>query len=162
IPAGGFLLVWADGDTNQNHLGGELHAGFDLAASGEAIGLYTPDLVELDHVTFGPQVTDQSQGRYPDGGSSITNMVAPSPRLSNPPPYNNTPPALDFIPNQIIPSDQTLSFTVVAHDTDLPVQTLAFTLDPGAPSGASIDPSTGLFAWTPSVQATTTNTITIR
>src|SRR5262249_9509247 len=94
IPAGGFLLVWADNDTNQNHLGGELHAGFDLAASGEAIGLYTPDLVELDHVTFGPQVTDQSQGRYPDGGSSITNMVAPSPRLPNLPPYNNTPPAL--------------------------------------------------------------------
>ena len=36
-----------------------------------------------------------------------------------------------------------------ASDPDIPLQTLAFSLDPGAPDGASINPSTGGFTWTP-------------
>src|SRR5205814_1760049 len=35
-----------------------------------------------------------------------------------------------------------------ASDHDLPAQTLTFSLS-GAPTGASIDPSTGVFSWTP-------------
>src|SRR5207249_3196678 len=115
------------------------------------------------HITFGPQTTDQSQGRYPDGGSSISNMVTATPRFPNLAPYNNVPPTIDFIANQTISSDQSLTLTVSAHDTDLPPQTLTFSLDPGAPSGASINPSSGVFTWTPPVaQAATTNTVTVR
>ena len=44
IPAGGYLLVWADNDPNQNSEDlPDLHADFQLSRSGEAIGLFSPD-----------------------------------------------------------------------------------------------------------------------
>ena len=42
-----------------------------------------------------------------------------------------------------------LTFTAKATDINLPAQTLTFSLV-GAPTGASIDPGTGEFSWTPS------------
>jgi hypothetical protein len=42
-----------------------------------------------------------------------------------------------------------LSFVVRATDADLPPQQLRFALGPGAPSGASIDPTNGVFRWRP-------------
>ena len=36
---------------------------------------------------------------------------------------------------------------VTASDTDLPAQALIFSLDPGAPNSAQIDPQTGLLTW---------------
>jgi hypothetical protein len=47
-----------------------------------------------------------------------------------------------------IPELDPSTFTANATDSDLPAQTLTFSLV-GAPSGASIDASTGVFAWTP-------------
>lgn len=41
-----------------------------------------------------------------------------------------------------------LTFIATASDPDLPANTLTFSLD-GAPAGASIDPSSGAFSWTP-------------
>src|SRR5439155_816059 len=41
------------------------------------------------------------------------------------------------------------TFTASATDTDVPGQTLSFSLV-GAPSGAGIDAATGVFTWTPS------------
>ena len=55
-----------------------------------------------------------------------------------------------------------LSFTVIATDTDLPVQVLTFSLNPGAPAAATIEPITGLFTWiAPEVPTPTTSTITV-
>ncbi len=55
-----------------------------------------------------------------------------------------------------------LSFTASATDADIPVQTLTFSLGPGAPAGASITPA-GLFSWTPtSSQGPGSYQITIR
>ena len=60
-------------------------------------------------------------------------------------------------------SGSTLTFTATATDPDTPPQTLTFSLDAGAPSGASINGSSGAFTWTPtSGQANTTNAITVR
>ena len=43
VPAGGYLLVWADEDTDQNTSSSpDLHAGFKLSQAGEAIGLFAP------------------------------------------------------------------------------------------------------------------------
>ncbi|MDB6029566.1 MAG: multidomain protein with s-layer y region, glug motif, ig motif, i-set domain, pkd domain, partial [Verrucomicrobiales bacterium] len=57
----------------------------------------------------------------------------------------------------------TLTFTATATDPDLPAQTLTFSLDAGAPTGASISGTTGAFTWTPTTgQANTTNIISVR
>src|SRR5207253_3615959 len=61
----------------------------------------------------------------------------------------NTPPILGAIGDKTIAEETTLTFTNSASDADLPAQTLTFSLDPGAPSGAAIDSVTGLFTWTP-------------
>ena len=42
----------------------------------------------------------------------------------------------------------TVTFIASATDPDLPPNTLAFSLV-GAPAGATIDPATGAFSWTP-------------
>lgn len=74
LAANGFLLVWADGNPEQNSsvYTGEIHADFKLSAGGESIGLYSPEGVQQHLLTFGSQVENISQGFYPDG---VTNMV---------------------------------------------------------------------------------------
>ncbi|NQT03753.1 MAG: lamin tail domain-containing protein [Planctomycetes bacterium] len=63
IPAGGYILVWADGDTTDPGL----HANFKLNADGEEIGLFDADGTTLiDSITFGEQTGDVSYGRFPD------------------------------------------------------------------------------------------------
>jgi hypothetical protein len=61
----------------------DLHANFALAANGESIGIFTPSGVLVDSVTFGPQSTDISQGRFPDGSAVLAFMPVPTPRASN-------------------------------------------------------------------------------
>ena len=63
----------------------------------------------------------------------------------------NLPPLLTPISDQTIRASSLLNFTANATDLDLPPQTLTFSVDPGAPFGASIHPVTGQFAWTPSL-----------
>ncbi|HEV2969843.1 MAG TPA: NosD domain-containing protein [Pirellulales bacterium] len=57
-------------------------------------------------------------------------------------------PVLDPIPNVTVTQGTPVTFTAVAHDAD-PSAVLTFSLGAGAPAGASIDPSTGLFTWMP-------------
>lgn len=59
----------------------------------------------------------------------------------------NTAPVLEMIASQDVDLGSVVHFTAVASDSDLPANTLTFSLS-GAPSGAEIDPSTGLFSWT--------------
>ena len=65
----------------------------------------------------------------------------------------NVAPVLDPIGNRTIDELQLLTFTASATDSDLPTNSLTFTLENGltglVPSGASIDPITGVFTWTP-------------
>jgi len=58
-------------------------------------------------------------------------------------------PVLAAIGPQTVNEMTALTFTVTATDSDLPAQPLTYTLDVGAPAGASLAPTTGLFAWTP-------------
>src|SRR5439155_7043583 len=64
------------------------------------------------------------------------------------------------IGNKTVNQGATLTFTATASDADVPANTLTFSLDPGAPSGATINASTGAFSWTPS--ATGTFPVTVR
>src|SRR4029078_11199611 len=61
----------------------------------------------------------------------------------------NVAPVLAPIGNKTVKEGSTLTFMASATDVDLPVQTLTYSLAPGAPSGASINPTTGVFTWTP-------------
>jgi len=75
----------------------------------------------------------------------------------------NTPPTLGLLTDQVVIEGNTLQFKVSAMDSDLPAQTLTFSLGTGAPLGASIDPATGVFTWTPtSSQIPSTNIISVK
>ncbi|MEJ0090950.1 MAG: lamin tail domain-containing protein [Limisphaerales bacterium] len=87
----GFLLVWADSETNQNSASRpDLHVDFALSKGGEAIGLFAPDGTTIDAITFGAQTSDVSQGRAPDGSTNIVFMTTTTPRTNNF--YSITPP----------------------------------------------------------------------
>jgi len=59
-------------------------------------------------------------------------------------------------------SDSILSFTASATDSDTPAQTLSYTLDAGAPAGASINSGNGSFTWTPTSGQAGTHNLTVR
>jgi hypothetical protein len=82
IPAGGFLLFWADGQTDQ----GILHLSFKLDKEGEQIGLVQitdTDTVFIDSLMYGDQTTDVSFGRFPDGSETWQRFDVPTPWKSN-------------------------------------------------------------------------------
>ncbi|MHC4401514.1 MAG: reprolysin-like metallopeptidase, partial [Planctomycetota bacterium] len=61
----------------------------------------------------------------------------------------NRPPLLASIGDRTVDEETELTFTASAADPDVPTDTLTYSLDAGAPAGASIDASTGAFTWTP-------------
>jgi hypothetical protein len=79
IPAGGYLLFWADGSTSQ----GPLHLNFSLSANGEDIGLYYIDGRAIDVYTFGAQNENVSWGRTTNGGATWKAFATPTPKKSN-------------------------------------------------------------------------------
>jgi hypothetical protein len=150
VPALGYLLVWADGEPGQNDPGvTDLHAGFSLDRDGESIGLFAPDGTLIDAVTFGVQATDRSQGRFPDGQSSIVTFSNATPRAANYLPTSNAAPVLALIGNRTADEGALLAFTCSATDADNPPQQLRYSLGPGTPAGAVIHATNGTFAWTP-------------
>jgi hypothetical protein len=60
----------------------------------------------------------------------------------------NTAPVLATVGDQAIDEGSLLTFTAIATDSDIPANVLTFSLI-DAPSGAVIDPVTGVFTWTP-------------
>jgi len=78
IPAGGYLLLWADEDQNQQGL----HTNFKLSKSGEEVLLSNTDGSIIDEVIFGAQETDVSWGRCSDGGGVFAPM-SPTPGIAN-------------------------------------------------------------------------------
>jgi hypothetical protein len=82
LPPGGFLVVWCDKDVDE----GPLHAEFQLDAGGEAVGIYTivDGIVRtVDFVAFGPQESDVSLGRGPDGAPGFRRFPCPTPGAAN-------------------------------------------------------------------------------
>jgi hypothetical protein len=158
VPPHGFLLVWADSKPSANtNTSPDLHVNFKLDKAGEAIGLFAPDGTAVDALTFGLQTADISEGRFPDGSAFRSFMSIPTPGTNNF--VANAPPVLAPISNRALVLGQTLSFTASATDSDQPPQTLTYSLGFGAPSGATINPSTGQFNWTPALVRT--NTISV-
>jgi hypothetical protein len=90
-----------------------------------------------------------SQGRFPDGAASLYFMTNATPRAANDLFTPNTPPTLSQIGDRIINEGSLLAFNCIASDTNLPAQVLSFSLEAGAPTGAAIHATSGLFTWTP-------------
>ena len=66
LAPGAYLVVWADGDADQQ-TATELHAPFRLSAAGEVVLLRDASGATVDRVEFGPQTTDRSLARLPNG-----------------------------------------------------------------------------------------------
>ncbi|MBN1334327.1 MAG: lamin tail domain-containing protein [Deltaproteobacteria bacterium] len=66
LPAGGYLLLFADGDARA----GPAHLSFRLSAGGEQIGVYTPAGRAMDRLEYGAQQADWSAARVPDGNQA--------------------------------------------------------------------------------------------
>ena len=91
IEPGGFLLLWADKDSEQ----GVLHVEIKLSIAGEQIGLFMQDSITvIDTLTFAEQFDDISYGRYPDGSDSW-HFMHPSPDTTNTA-YNVIPAAFSL------------------------------------------------------------------
>jgi len=150
IPAGGFLLVWADEEGGQNAAGRDLHANFKLALGGEQLGLFAPDRSLVDGLFYGPQTNEVSLGRFPDGADlPLYEMVQPTPRGPNTRAGVNRPPVFEPVPEQTVPEASLVSFRVKAADPE-DGETVRYSLGAGAPAEATLDERTGEFRWTPS------------
>lgn len=83
IPAGGYLLVWADEDSTVKP---GLHASFKLDGDGEQVYLVDTDAnlnALLDSVTFGPLSNNQAFGRSSANPAHFQTLV-PTPGSANP------------------------------------------------------------------------------
>jgi hypothetical protein len=124
----GFVIIWAD-DNNSG-----VHANFKLAQEGEEIGLYSPDQVLIDSVTYKLQTTDISRGRKTNGSSDWVYFSEPTPGTGN-----STTPFIDIVEN--VPE-----FSTVGGLYDSPVTvelstymggTIRYTLDCSEPADSS-------------------------
>ncbi|MEE8390507.1 MAG: CotH kinase family protein, partial [Anaerolineae bacterium] len=93
IPAGGYRILWADGDGTGGHL------NFKLSGAGEYVGLFDSQAhyyAPIDAVYFPPQTADVSWGRFPEpsatdetpasgqgSGNEWHTMTVPTPGGSN-------------------------------------------------------------------------------
>lgn len=77
IAGQGFAVFRAD---SKNQPG---HVDFRLSADMEMIGLFDSELKGIDRVIYGPQTTNISQGRMPDGTDSLEYFELPSPGVAN-------------------------------------------------------------------------------
>ncbi|MAE70630.1 MAG: hypothetical protein CME06_09195 [Gemmatimonadetes bacterium] len=84
VPAGGYLLLWADGDLPQ----GPLHGPFALNSGGETLTLTDDIGFVVDILSFTDQAPDVSWGRRTDGAPQKGYLV-PTPEGPNP---DNAPP----------------------------------------------------------------------
>ena len=75
----------------------------------------------------------------------------------------NSAPLLSPISDQFAFAGLQLTITNSATDMDIPANILTFSLDPGAPATATINPTNGVFTWTPATnQLPGTNTVNVR
>ena len=81
-----FAVFIADGQplNRANHL------DFKLRPEQGAIGLFAPDLTPIDVVLYGPQTTDISEGRSPNGADAFAFFTQPTPGAGNPGSVSNT------------------------------------------------------------------------
>jgi hypothetical protein len=71
IAAGGYLIIWCD----QGLFEPGLHTFFKLGSDGDDILLSNRDTLTIDYVRFGPQIPDDSEGRFSNGIGFMECMI---------------------------------------------------------------------------------------
>ncbi len=128
-----------NGDTLTYSLSGEPGG----AAIGSSSGIFSwmtdendgPDVYTVTIIVSDGVLTDSG---YLTDSETITISVAEV----------NTAPVLAAIGDKSIQETRTLSFTLSATDTDLPANSLTYSMNNG-PDGAGLDANSGFFSWTP-------------
>ncbi len=130
VPAGGYLIFWADNETAQ----GENHLNFKLSSSGESIRLTRPDEVTVeDSFTFPAINTDEAYGRLPDGSNNLSQLLPASPAQSNDSSLPQTVPPVISPQSGLYTNSQNLSIsaepgTSIYYTTDGSTPTLSSNL----------------------------------
>ncbi len=122
IAPGSYLVIWADGDTEDQGL----HADFKLSAGGEELGLFDADGATLiDSMAFPELPADVSYGRSPDAGDDLRYFVAPTPGAANQEGYEGLVGQIEFSQERGF-CDEPFSLTL---STDTPEATIYYSLD---------------------------------
>lgn len=84
IPAKGFMVVFCDDSAK---IATQVHTNFGLSKEGEFLGLYKKNSsgswIQLTGYLYGPQISNRSEGRLPDGGLTWTTFSVPTPGKAN-------------------------------------------------------------------------------
>jgi hypothetical protein len=101
IPALSFIGVGAyafqEFKADGNPQNGADHVNFSLKAGGESVGISQTNGTQIDGFTFGSQTIGVSQGRFPDGATSITNFT-----ISQSPGDMNWLPMTNVVINEVL------------------------------------------------------------
>lgn len=79
VPAGGVLILWADGDADET----DFHLGFSLSAGGETVTLLDADQKVIDSVTWANAESDKAYARMPDGTGDFAWCSKGTPNRAN-------------------------------------------------------------------------------
>jgi hypothetical protein len=151
-----FTNAASDVDTAANQLTFELALG---APAGATI-----------HPTSGVFTWTPSEAQGP-GNYELTIQVNDngSPNLTDSETFNivvnevNQAPILTPVVDLTVYPGTVVSITNNATDADIPANDLSFALEPGAPAASAVNPTNGVFSWTPAfADVGTTNTVTVR
>lgn len=127
VPAGGYLLLWLDGDTEA----GPTHLPFRLKAKGDFFLLTAPDgVTALEEIALPLQHADISYGRTTGGGETFRYLINPTPGAANDPLGVNVLEGLTFSEGAgtfVDPFDLSLATTSTGA-------TIRYTLDGSLPT----------------------------
>ena len=128
LAPGDFLLIWASGVDQVTPEG--WHTSFRLSRGGEYVGLFSPDGLLVDEVTFGEQEADVSLGRLA-GSDQWVAFPTPTPGAAN----TTRPRAVPGAPQVVVTLDRGLFADLVTVHLEAPVSGSAvyYTLDGSDP-----------------------------
>jgi hypothetical protein len=115
--------------------------------------VFAPDLNANDLNTAGFSFTYRVNDGELDSANTATVTIAVT--------AVNDAPTVDAIAAQRIRWGNGLTFAALAHDVDIPADTLTYSLV-DAPAGAGVNPSTGVVTWTPTSDQVGDVTFTVR
>jgi hypothetical protein len=138
IAGEGFAVLRADGRDRPGHV------DFRLSADNEMIGLFDAGLNRIDKVIYGPQTTDVSYGRAPDGSDDFMFLALPTPGIANPLLRPAAEELITIVPENadklvLVPTDD------IGEDwrTQIEYDDSAWELCTGGPGGAGFERTIG-------------------